>query len=252
MAKQNSNKFRLSLANDLRVVATALQQTGVCDDVGPLQQAADECGYNAPLGRKSWGYTVPGLRFRLDTLDVMSERTFVDATVTLSVYAQGHCAEESLYDPFKTLELNIVITAYNQSADDQHGSRRLFTSCWHLDRHIGKAEEKPRHGIHPLYHMQFGGARLKPLEDQLGLLLLINPPRLLHPPMEALLAIDFVLAHFAIAKWRSLREDASYENRILSAYARYWTPYFGTLAARARSGGIEAIRSLYAPLHSHP
>lgn len=248
MANANPNKFRLALANDLRIVATALRDLGVCDDVGPLQQAAAECGHNTPLGKRSWGYTLPDLRFRLGILDVTSEKTLVDATLTLSVSARGYTDVRFPYDPFESLELNIVVTAYERPAGEHEGSGSVFTSCWHLDRHIGTPDDEPRHGVHPLYHMQFGGARIQPIRDHLGLLLLLNPPRLLHPPMEALLAIDFVLAHFDIPKWRAVREDPSYENRILNAYTRYWTPYFGALAERAANHDVQAIRNLYAPL----
>lgn len=67
--------------------------------------------------------------------------------------------------------------------------------------------------------------------DQLGRTLLLDPPRLMHPPMDGILAIDFVLANYAGSAWKALREDPQYTNLIVPQFKRFWKPYFDAVAS---------------------
>jgi len=123
-------------------------------------------------------------------------------------------------EPLERLEVNIQITAKDEASNE------LNISAWHLDRHIGQDDPQD---IHPLYHFQHGGKQMADIGGSVGRVLLLEPPRLPHPPMEALLSIDFVLANFVGSVWKELREDGTYANRISQAQELYWKPYFKSL-----------------------
>jgi hypothetical protein len=67
--------------------------------------------------------------------------------------------------------------------------------------------------------------------ENLGNVLLLDPPRLLHPPLDAILAVDFVLSNFMGAKWKQLRADEHYETMITHAQELFWKPYVKSLFA---------------------
>jgi hypothetical protein len=58
---------------------------------------------------------------------------------------------------------------------------------------------------------------------------LLGPPRLPYPPLDAILAIDFVLANFRGSVWRDLRSVAEYRRLVLEAQHRLWRPYMEML-----------------------
>ncbi|WP_157043691.1 hypothetical protein [Nitrobacter hamburgensis] len=129
-------------------------------------------------------------------------------------------------DQFAELEINV-----EKYANTANGVE--LKAAWHFDRHIiDKAKSTPHvtDDIHPLYHFQYGGSRMSQLGSQLGATLLLDPPRLMHPPMDGLLAIDFVLANYAGMSWKLLRQDPRYERLITPQFESIWKPYFDSIA----------------------
>jgi hypothetical protein len=160
----------------------------------------------------------------------------------LDVELLGVCREqEYVGDPFKRLSVNILARA--------KVDQKPLLCAWHLDRHLTaeEGEATPALGlvkdeasvgdseIHPLYHIHFGGHRLTgPIDDEsadLGDILLLEPPRLPHPPMDAVLAVDFILSNFYPANRQTLLADNAYIGLVKGAQARYWKPYAQVCAA---------------------
>jgi hypothetical protein len=52
----------------------------------------------------------------------------------------------------------------------------------------------------------------------------------MHPPMDGILAIDFLLANYAGTTWMLLRDNAQYVNLIAPQFERIWKPYFSSVA----------------------
>ena len=78
--------------------------------------------------------------------------------------------------------------------------------------------------VHPVYHFQYGGKKL-PKFKEWDKYVFLDSPRLAHPPLDAVLAIDFVISNYFPGKWRDLRDDGAYTNLIRNAQDRCWRPY---------------------------
>jgi hypothetical protein len=107
-----------------------------------------------------------------------------------------------------------------------------FIHPWHIDRHRGDCDT-PR-AAHPRYHMSFGGRALEGHFNALGRqpfgVVFLDAPRIACPPMDLILAVDFVLSHFCGAIWRDLRAKAQYQACIRDSQRRLWRPYASALA----------------------
>lgn len=225
MASKNPDNFRRERATELRELAQILLKQQICRNSSPLDKAAAMCRDDKPKGKNSWGYHLNGLLFRIKTPRHTLPRKIGDyLDVELSVSLKGVCEEDS-DDPFQDeLSVSIVVSTNEVSA----GRKNLC--AWHLDRHILEAGDHETEEVHPLYHFQYGGKRMYGIEN-LGQVLLLDPPRLLHPPLDAILAVDFVLSNFSGAKWKKLREDGNYRNMITDAQKLFWKPYVKSLFA---------------------
>lgn len=227
-----NKQFKQDMARDLREIASILRDSNLVQDPSPLFSAASTC--TRALTREEWEYECTGLLFVVDNTHVSKYRNTIpgnlrEIEIELNVRAQGRCWErDSCNDPFDMLEVDFKIEA--------HVPGKLFVCAWHLDRNRGDAEEASRHFVHPCYHFQFGGRRL-PRELEYGGFLFIEPPRLAHPPLDAILAVDFILTNYFPDTWRKLRlEEQRYVRVIAEAQQRYWRPYATTTASKWASG----------------
>lgn len=219
----NSAAFRKERASELELFAEVLAHYDACKNAWVINSAASQCRTNTPYGTDSWGYEINGLTFEVDTpQNTLPSGAGEKLEVEVNLKLAGGCSDECLADAFEELVLEIGISSL-EKLDDR---RRLCT--WHFDRHIeGGAGESTT--VHPLYHFQHGGHRMKEVEDSLGHVLLIPAPRIAFPPMDALLAVDFVLSNFAGKDWCDIKDDGTYRNRVANAQRRYWEPYIRSL-----------------------
>lgn len=226
MAKNNFSDQRKKSGTSLRSLAMILSRKGICSDVAPLNAAAEQCSLTAAHGDKAWGYDITSLTFQLSTPKGTIPARAKDFRIELNISMVGRFDGDP-DDQFAKLEINVEKYAQGPTGAD-------LKAAWHFDRHIIDTKKDSPHiteDIHPLYHFQFGGARMTKIADQLGQTLLLNPPRLMHPPMDGILAIDFVLANYAGGIWKALREDPQYTNLIVPQFERFWKPYFDAVAA---------------------
>jgi hypothetical protein len=234
MPKHNYSAERKKSAISLRTLGRILNSNGICPDISPLSAAADQCADQASYGSASWGYDIANLVFQIQapkgTLPAKTSGFRIELSISMVSRFDGNPD-----DQFTRLEVNLEKYAYSAEGVE-------LKAAWHFDRHLIDTEnDQPNvtEDIHPLYHFQFGGARMSKVVDRLGASLLLDPPRLMHPPMDGILAVDFVLANYAGAKWKLLRDDAQYSNLIAPQFERIWKPYFDSLAgswANPRSG----------------
>ncbi len=225
MAKNNFSDQRRKTATALRSLGTILSRKGVCADIGPLSAAADQCASQGASGDNTWGYDIANLVFQMHLPKGTLPKRAKDFRVELSISIVGRF-DNDLDDQFANLEINLEKYAYSA-----HGVE--LKAAWHFDRHlIDTKKDHPlvTEEIHPLYHFQFGGARMSKVADRLGDTFLLDPPRLMHPPMDGILAVDFVLANYAGNTWKSLRDDTQYRNLIAPQFERIWKPYFEGVA----------------------
>jgi hypothetical protein len=232
--------FRKQLAAELRQLVSVLDRNAseVCFDTGPISQAASVCANSKPYGPDSWGYQVDDLRFRVKTPQKVIPNSVGDyLNLVMNFKIQGKCSEQ-LTDLIKLLEFTIVVTS-----DDG-----AYLSSWHFDKHIVSDDggDGEPDDAHPLYHFQYGGKNLAPLGGNHGGILILPSPRIGHPPMDVVLAVDFVLSNFAGIHWKDLRELSDYSKRLSEAQDKYLKPYVESMLSWWNIGReSEFVKSLW-------
>ena len=123
-------------------------------------------------------------------------------------------------DPFFKLEkFNILL----------YCEKKHYTSSWHLDRHVQQENEATPSNLHPIYHFTFGGYHMENLQldesDEFGRTLILRTPRIMHPPMELILGLDFIFTQFIPKKDLDLLSDPSYIALIIELKTHFWLPF---------------------------
>lgn len=115
---------------------------------------------------------------------------------------------------------DIQITGFDENAEEYH-------YAWHLDKNITSSQPKY---THPFYHFQGGGQRLEGMAT--GEILLIDFPRIPHPPMDLFLGIHFIVNNFISSKdypkKLELLNDYEYQNVIINSQRLVWDVYFNS------------------------
>ena len=217
-------KKRKLVALDLRFLADALLHHGICNDVGPIHSAAEQCLRGDSAAPNEWAYEVTLLTFSVPALDGGLPAVLGQAKLQLSISARGYPPEiREDSDPFTALAVDLRVVALAPSGY----AYETVSAAWHFDRHVG-TDEDGRGPAHPLYHVQYGGNAMKSLD--LAETLLSDPPRLIYPPLDAILAVDLVLSNFLATEWHRLREDGAYRRLTSNAYREFWAPWFATVS----------------------
>jgi len=229
MAKKKFQSYRNSIASDLRRLADILNRNKVCTDLSPLRSAAERCSSYIPNGDNSWGYEISNLIFRFENTSNIKPKTAKDFRIELSISIEGDCKTDNS-DKFTHLIIDLEKYAQSSSGEE-------LKTAWHFDRDIGGANEQQE--AHPLYHFQYGGKKLEEYNEKLGSTFLLDAPRLMHPPMDGILAIDFVLSNYAGEIWKELRLDGEYVNLVTPAFEKIWKPYFEAIASNWSSPKVK-------------
>jgi hypothetical protein len=147
-----------------------------------------------------------------------------EVEVKLIINCQEVNCDTDFFDPIEELGVAIMIEiTYN----DGSGVKEV-SCCWHLD----KGDAQGALYSHPIYHMNFGGNHMVKQGDVFGKLLLLPSPRIIHPPMDIVLACDFIVRNFyTIERHKSLTENPGYKQLIANASERYWKNYSYALAS---------------------
>ena len=231
MGNQSDKSYRQMLASELESVADMLLRQGLIRSSGPLQSAAGRCRREKLKG--GWEYDCTGLEFLLNDRHLGRYRNSVPPRlyaleIKLTVGIRGKCdTRRERGDPFDKLSVDCRVEAW-----ETDNAASSFVCAWHLDRIEGTAKEASRHFAHPFYHFQFGGRQLP---DNLGEFLSLETPRLAHPPLDAILAVDFVLTNYFPDTWIRLRKDEGYARIVRRAQDRCWYPYARSVAGHWRS-----------------
>ncbi|EPL9568806.1 hypothetical protein MMK73_000859 [Providencia rettgeri] len=103
----------------------------------------------------------------------------------------------------------------------------LSRGAWHLDYHKDEDNASPPQYIHPSYHFHHGGRRVKDNIGSYGDLILLDAPRLMHPPLDLFLAIDFLISNFTLDRiWKNIRADTRYQKIIKNSQDKWWKGYY--------------------------
>lgn len=229
----SDRSVRGRIASKIEQLARILLAYQVVLDVRPLYSAASQCRDYSSAQR--WGYSVSNLLFRANGNLKTIPANVEEISIELSISIEGFCEPEEFQDPLTRLEFNINIIGRQLALADNGEAIYKNASCsWHLDRHIG---EEPPEYIHPLYHFQYGGNSLNiginDHGDQLDIssTLVLDSPRIPHPPMDVLIGTDFILSNFISSSRLGFRREGEYINLILPVQEQLWKPYADVIAA---------------------
>ncbi len=222
MAKnEKPASIRRRITNDLLSLSQVLQKhsSAVVLNADVLKSSANQC--SRQTSNSEWNYEVAGLQFRVKTpQNVLPAQSGGWLLVDIDLDVSG-VLNDAPGDCFTKLVLNICVQTENHES----------ICSWHFDRHITEDDAEESEEAHPLYHFQHGGHAMKGIADTLGKVLLLPTPRLPFPPMDAVLAIDFLLSSFAGAHWKELRNEYTYLHLLKGAQRRHWKPYLELLAS---------------------
>lgn len=161
----------------------------------------------------TWSYQVDGLSLRIEVPQNTIPSTCKGAlTAVINLELEGIFDYEHEADMLTWLVMELEVRT-------ESGSHMC---AWHFDRHIGGGNDIE---AHPLYHFQHGGHAMKPISESLGQSLLLPAPRLAFPPMDAALAVDFILSNFSGQCWSKLRGQTEYCRLIRESQETHWKPY---------------------------
>lgn len=224
MNQRRSREFREARADELWRLSQVLLEENVIRDQEPLTSAAAQASRPEVIdGVECWGYSFSRLEFL--NIDTESNRRArpegaVVMSIELSVSVFGPCLDDDdPSNPFTALGVNIIAVGLSANGSED------FKCAWHFDRHIQKEGDHSPALAHPIYHFQHGGDNVSELNNY-GQHLILEPPRIAHPPLDAILAVDFVLSNYCGTKWAEIRlENPAYKDLIASAQERFWSAY---------------------------
>ncbi|KGN76970.1 hypothetical protein HW49_11095 [Porphyromonadaceae bacterium COT-184 OH4590] len=205
-----------SVSTDLNFLATILRQEKFCIDTSPLSKVAGELNKS-----KDCSYNLQKLKFRIDDIPrntVPSVVKLLEAILSVQIGEIDHTEEQVQ---------NTVFGAYNFSIEisGQVNGKKVI-SHWHLDFDNNSVNEY----IHPEFHLTYGGNPMKNID--LGDVLLLPSPRISHPPMDAVLGIDFIIRNFFKKdKCTKLLSNSQYRTAIQNSQRRLWRPYMLAVAS---------------------
>lgn len=151
----------------------------------------------------------------------LEDRLYVDIIFELDL---GAAVSGRIVDGVIENSVNYTIKGF--TAKKSPGAE--VVTAWHFDLHQFSAG--PTDSCHPRFHWQFGGRELKAFTKQISGILVTEPPRLFSPPLDPILAIDFLLSQFNGPAWNSLkREERSYLQIVRNSQELFWKPYVDTL-----------------------
>lgn len=224
--KRRARETNSVLLAELRRLAVVLEAQRLCPDVSPLQRGIGEWSEDGVTG---WRYTIDNLLFHRVPIDRCFPMNVLELTCRFYAEVRGFYDVRPTADPLRHVSVEITLEAL--AAD-----RNKLIHSWHFDRHVGDASKPPgdTEAAHPRYHFHFGGNRMRTFAKENNLnwfphVILFEGPRPAHPPLDGILAIDFVLSNFFAADWRALRRMPEYIGVVNAAQTRLWKPYANTL-----------------------
>jgi len=200
-------------------------------DISQLESLVGKTKHNS---NDNWEYSISRLKFRKIDLQRHVRPELIkpddDATLELEVGFNGFYAalDNKIYDHINSLAVRITINMENIDEELNITERNCL---WHLDKHDST---KKVNSSHPLYHFEFGGSNKTETEGfSYGHFILLDTPRIMHPPLDIVLAIDFIIKHFySYSDSQTLTNKQQYKDIIKNAQYRLWRPYYLSIVSQ--------------------
>ncbi|MES1222102.1 MAG: hypothetical protein ABUT20_41790 [Bacteroidota bacterium] len=247
MSKELDNK---EIGEDLCKLAVLLQSNNLCSDITPLQNAGGACISTATA--TLWKYNLEKITFKADEVGGRLSADSTDILISLSIDIEGVVSNAAdIIDPLNKLVFDLEIDG-GRINPESYEYENLY-SAWHLDRHIFGAKDQKTKYSHPLYHFTFGGNKMECKgHDVYGSALILPAPRIVYPPMDAVLGIDFILQNYLHKDTiKTIIEDPEYIEIQKKAQERIWKPFFCSMYSHWNSG-LYSIEAAFTALKIFP
>lgn len=225
--------FRKKMANDLNVLYELLLSSGL-EITGSFQKVINELKSSRakvhPVKEIEtlntyWGYDLDNFRITFNSQPRgMKPSKLQSLSLIFEVGIVGDFKNYNLIkDPFEHLTFNIIVEGSSDGV--------TYLNAWHLDRHLGGKTDE----AHPIYHMHYGGDKLDKANNDYGQSLLMGAPRLMHPPMDLILGIDFIVSNFFPVSWEKLQGEGTYTTMMKTYQDLIYKPYSYGIASHWNS-----------------
>jgi hypothetical protein len=224
MNKESENSL---IGADLCKLSLLLNNHGLCSDTSPLESAGQAC-MGLPES-SNWSYTVNKIAFTATEIGrLATDAEDISVSLTMGITGKKTISEQ-VENPLDDLSFNIEIEAIRPNSVKNHFD--TLYAAWHLDRHISHPGDGENQFSHPLYHFAFGGENMEGKGyDFYGNTIILNSPRLIYPPMDAILGIDFILQNYIHRDFiQELIRDPEYKTIVRRSQERLWKPFYMSL-----------------------
>lgn len=216
------------LIKNLESLANALDHLsgGSVRGTGGLRSASSKLRSQRTLKGKEIRIDVPNLLFNVPKnrhqhlKPKKSDFESVKLSITL-IFEGGNLSIETI----KNMNVDIVLIGKYEE--------RQVTNAWHFDFHAIQGNET---FTHPMFHCQNGGRNLRESPNEAnkdietGDVLLIESPRLVHPPLDPVLAVEFVFGNFlGSADLQELHKNREFKSALSHSMESIWRPYYKTM-----------------------
>jgi hypothetical protein len=214
---------------DLCQLAILLNSHGLCSDISPLEKAGQSCMWRDDS--TPWSYTLDKIAFTATQTGGLATDAG-DISVSLSMAISGKSlGAAQVENPLDSLCFDIEIEGRRKRKIPEEIKTDFLYAAWHLDKHSPDPKDGETTYSHPLYHLHFGGKRMEAKGyDFFGNAIILDSPRLLYPPMDAVLGIDFILQNY-IGKGfiEELIKAPEYVTMVKKSQERLWKPFYTSL-----------------------
>lgn len=205
---------KIELAKDLRTFAGILENwNGNVINTHLIHGLATECRSKS----NGWGYelveSAPVVFQNIQMPNNSFPTNAKKVKVKLTINIKGREKPNSDEDSISELDVKFMIDAES------------YLCSWHLDK-VKESNEQVVMYSHPHYHLNFGGNYMRKSGKSFGDLLLLPTPRIVHPPMDIVISVDFIIKNFyTIEQHRDLTESPAYKKVMSNASERFFKPY---------------------------
>jgi len=204
---------------DIKLCKSYRTKTLIFENLAKLKDTAKYCSQEKDI----WKYDLSPLKIKLPKKPQCRPDNIKNIEITLEVGNEIFLSNKKnlISDPIKLLKFNIQVKC----------SKTNNLCSWHLDKHsqLPNNEDIDNRYIHPEYHFTYGGRKMKGLD--LGKTLLLTSPRLMHPPLDVILGIDFIINQFITNEYsKYFTVNPTYQKIVSKMKELLWKPYTLALA----------------------
>lgn len=237
MPKQQAESALREMSSELEKFLRLLNDSKIVDATGCFYSISDSLAKaKAEKGLVSWNYKSGKITLQLPTDSVVCPKPVQSLACSLEIEVDGYVQSgrdaEPTYGDFEwgitRTAMNVEFTGMTKSASEP------WSQFWHLDTHVDTKDSTPPAEAHPMFHLHFGGHRMADRRilspGCWGQMLEMRGPRFVHPPMDLVLALDFVLSNATGPRWKDeFCKNQVYRSVVCNAQHRFWRPYKRTL-----------------------